>query len=93
MTNPDGTWTVVTGDNVFVGYRIQELFGGDSIKKTATGRTPAVSGTMTVQGNQITNVEITADMQKLKSDESRAATARRRPAGSRPTPSRRPPSN
>jgi polyisoprenoid-binding protein YceI len=71
LTNPDGTWTVVTGDNVFAGYRIQELFGGDTIKKTATGRTPAVSGTVTVQGNQITNVEITADMQQLKSDESR----------------------
>jgi polyisoprenoid-binding protein YceI len=71
LTNPDGTWTLVTGDNVFAGYRIQELFGGDSIKKTATGRTPAVSGTLTVQGNQITAVEITADMQQLKSDESR----------------------
>ena len=42
-----------------------------SIKKTATGRTPGVTGTLTVQGNQITAVEITGDMQKLKSDESR----------------------
>ncbi len=71
LSNPDGTWTLVAGDNVFVGYRIQELFGGESIKKTATGRTPGVTGTMTVQGNQITAVEITADMQQLKSNESR----------------------
>jgi polyisoprenoid-binding protein YceI len=69
--NPDGTWTVIAGDNVFVGYRIQELFGGDTIKKTATGRTPGVTGTLTLQGDQITAVEITADMQRLKSDESR----------------------
>lgn len=69
--DPNGTWTVVAGDNVFVGYRIQELFGGDTIKKTATGRTPGVTGTLTVQGNQITAVDVTADMQRLKSDESR----------------------
>jgi polyisoprenoid-binding protein YceI len=71
VENPDGTWTLVSGDNIFVGYRIEELFGGETVKKTATGRTPAVTGTLTVQGNQITAVEITADMQQLKSDESR----------------------
>jgi polyisoprenoid-binding protein YceI len=71
ISDPDGTWTVVTGDNIFVGYRIQELFGGETIKKTATGRTPAVSGTLTVQGNQITSVEIAGDVQQLKSDQSR----------------------
>jgi polyisoprenoid-binding protein YceI len=71
ITNPDGTWTLVTGDNIFVGYRIQELFGGDTVKRTATGRTPAVSGSLTVQGNQITAVDITADVQQLKSDDSR----------------------
>ena len=68
ITNADGTWTIQTGENVFVGYRIQELFGGDTIKKTATGRTAAVTGTMTVQGSQITAVEITADVQQLKSE-------------------------
>jgi polyisoprenoid-binding protein YceI len=71
VENPDGTWTLVSGDNIFVGYRIEELFGGETVKKTATGRTPAVTGSLTVQGNQITAVEITADMQQLKSDESR----------------------
>jgi polyisoprenoid-binding protein YceI len=71
ITNADGTWTIQTGENVFVGYRIQELFGGDTIKKTATGRTAVVAGTMTVQGSQITAVEITADVEQLKSDETR----------------------
>jgi polyisoprenoid-binding protein YceI len=69
--NPDGTWTLVSGDNIFVGYRIEELFGGETVKKTATGRTPGVTGSITVQGNQITEVEITADMQQLSSGESR----------------------
>jgi polyisoprenoid-binding protein YceI len=76
-TNPDGTWTVVAGENVFAGYRIQELFGGETIKKTATGRTPAVTGTITVQGDQITAVDITADVTKLQSNESRRDATQR----------------
>jgi len=67
-TSPDGTWKVQTGEDVFVGYRVQELFGGETLKATAVGRTPAVDGTMTVAGNQVTAVEITADMTQLKSD-------------------------
>ena len=31
-TSADGTWTVQTGDGVYVGYRVQELFGGETIK-------------------------------------------------------------
>jgi polyisoprenoid-binding protein YceI len=73
----DGTWTVSTGENVFAGYRIQELFGGETIKKTATGRTPAVTGTITVQGDEITGVDLTADLTQLKSDESRRDNSQR----------------
>jgi polyisoprenoid-binding protein YceI len=68
QTTPDGTWTVQTGDKVFVGYRVQELFGGETLKATAVGRTAAVEGTLTVSGNQITAAEISADMTQLKSD-------------------------
>ena len=53
---------------MFVGYRVQELFGGETIKVTAVGRTPAVEGTMTISGTQVTAVDITADMTQLKSD-------------------------
>jgi polyisoprenoid-binding protein YceI len=67
-SSPDGTWKVQAGADVFVGYRVQELFGGDTLKKTAVGRTPGVEGTMTVSGTQVTAVEITADMTQLKSD-------------------------
>lgn len=76
-TDPNGTWTVVVGENVFAGYRIQELFGGETIKKTATGRTPVVTGTMTVQGNQITVVDLTADLSQLKSSETRRDNSQR----------------
>ena len=74
---------------MFVGYRVQELFGGETLKATAVGRTPAVEGTMTVSGTWVTPVEITADMTQLKSDKA-PATGRSRPGASRPTTSRRP---
>ena len=64
----DGTWKVAPADNVFVGYRVQELFAGESIKHQAAGRTPVVEGTMTVSGSTISSAEITADVTKLKSD-------------------------
>lgn len=67
-TSPDGTWTVAQGNEVFVGYRIQELFGGETVKKEAAGRTAAVTGTMVVQGSTIPSATVTADVTKLKSD-------------------------
>ena len=42
------------------GYRMTEVFAGDVIHKTAVGRTPGVSGTMTIAGNQVTAAEVTA---------------------------------
>lgn len=75
--DPNGTWMLEPGENVFAGYRIQELFGGETIKKTATGRTPAVTGSLTVQGDRITAVEITADLTQLSSGESRRDNSQR----------------
>ena len=75
--SPDGTWTVVAGEEVFAGYRIQELFGGETVKKTAVGRTPAVTGTMEIVDGTVTSVQITADLTSLTSDsERRDATQR-----------------
>jgi len=68
VTSADGTWKVAPSDNVFVGYRVQEVFAGETIKKDAAGRTPAVEGTITISGSTITAAEITADVTKLKSD-------------------------
>jgi polyisoprenoid-binding protein YceI len=68
---PDGTWQVAPDEKVFVGYRILEKFAGETLKKEAVGRTGGVTGTMTVNGQQVTNVTITADVSQLKSDQSR----------------------
>lgn len=70
-STPDGTWKVRTSNAVFVGYRMRELFAGATIKKTATGRTPAVSGSLTVRGRSIPAAEVGADLTKLTSNESR----------------------
>jgi polyisoprenoid-binding protein YceI len=67
----DGTWVVVQGDDVFVGYRVEELFGGQTIKKTAAGRTPAVTGTVAIDGSTIESATFTADVTQLKSDDAR----------------------
>lgn len=75
--NADGTWTLAAGEGVFVGYRISELFGGETIEVTAVGRTPAVTGTMTVSGTTITVVDITANMAALASDSDRRDNALR----------------
>lgn len=66
----DGTWNVQAGDPevVFVGYRIKELFGGETIKKTAAGRTGDVSGTLTIEGNTITAATVVAQLDGLESN-------------------------
>lgn len=67
----DGTWTVVPGDDVWVGYRVEEKLGPGLLEKTAVGRTPAVGGSMTVTGTTVDEVTMTADLTQLKSDEER----------------------
>jgi polyisoprenoid-binding protein YceI len=65
---PDGTWRVANGDDVYVGYRIKELFGGSTIKRDAVGRTTTVSGTMTIAGERVTEATVRADVSGLESD-------------------------
>ena len=71
VESPDGQYVLSPGDDVFVGYRVQELFGGETIKKTAVGRTTALTGTLTVADGRVTVVDIDADMTQLTSDSSR----------------------
>jgi len=73
----DGTWSVDTSLGSFsdfsdswVGYRVNETLAGNRAN-TAVGRTPDVSGTLTMSGTQVTAVEITADLTSLKSDDDR----------------------
>lgn len=64
---PEGDWSVVTGEDTFVGFRITEQFPG--LDNTAVVRTAAVEGGLTVSGTEITDVEITADLTEMESQD------------------------
>ena len=73
----DGTWTIDTSigsfadfSSSFVGYRVNETFT-DQKANEAVGRTPDVSGTLTLAGTTISTVDVTADLTTLQSDDDR----------------------
>jgi polyisoprenoid-binding protein YceI len=71
LQSPTGSWKVRSGTDEatdFVGYRIKELFGGATIKRTAAGRTADVTGTIEITGATVDHVTITADVTSLSSD-------------------------
>ena len=81
----DGDWAVDdsigsfdfdAGDfsGTWAGYRFDEELGGIGAN-TAVGRTPGVTGTMTVDGDQVTAVDVEVDMRTLRSDEDRRDNA------------------
>jgi polyisoprenoid-binding protein YceI len=70
----EGTWTVDASIGSFddfsgtwAGYRIDEELAGVGTN-TAVGRTPDVSGTMTVEGDAVTAVDVEVDVTTLQSD-------------------------
>jgi polyisoprenoid-binding protein YceI len=70
-----GTWSIDPSvgsfddfSGSFVGYRVQEELASVGAT-TAVGRTPDVTGSMTVDGTTITAAEFTADLTTLQSDE------------------------
>ena len=72
-----GTWSVdpTIGSfsdfsSSFVGYRVQEELATVGATE-AVGRTPDVTGSLTVEGTTITAADFTADLTTLVSDESR----------------------
>ncbi len=72
----DGTWSVDTSigsfsdfTSSFVGYRVQEELAGVGAA-TAVGRTPNVTGSLTLDGTALTAVEISAELTTLQSDSS-----------------------
>jgi polyisoprenoid-binding protein YceI len=65
---PDGPWHIVRNPEVFVGYRIKELFGDAVLKHDVVGRTPAVNGRLTIAHNRVTQATVTADLRQLASD-------------------------
>jgi polyisoprenoid-binding protein YceI len=63
-----GRWRPLAGS--FVGYRVNEEYLGIGVR-TAVGRTGAVTGAVTVDGNRIAAADLTAQMGQLRSDQSR----------------------
>ncbi len=64
---PNGTWHVVREPDAYVGYRIKELFGDAIVKRDAVGRTPTVSGRMTIVNGRVTTAVVSADLRDLES--------------------------
>jgi polyisoprenoid-binding protein YceI len=78
-TSIAGTWTVDTSvgefsyedsTGTFVGFRVDEELSGLG-STTAVGRTPDVSGTVTIDGTTVTAATIEADMTSITTNDSR----------------------
>jgi polyisoprenoid-binding protein YceI len=63
-------WRPLVGKGTFVGYRVDEKYLGVGVR-TAVGRTSAVTGTVTVDGDRVEAADLTADMRRVVSDQSR----------------------
>jgi polyisoprenoid-binding protein YceI len=63
-------WRPLARQGTFVGYRVNEEYLGVGVR-TAVGRTSAVTGTVTVDGDRIEAADLTADMRRVVSDQSR----------------------
>ncbi len=82
----DGTWTIDPSvgsfsdfSGSFVGYRVDEELATVGAA-TAVGRTPDVTGSLTLAGSQIIAVEMSADLSTLQSDKSQRDGQLRRQA-------------
>jgi polyisoprenoid-binding protein YceI len=68
----DGSWTVTTGS--VAGYRVKELFVGETSKHEAVAQTSNVSGSLTLSGDpsayQVTGITFTAGLTGLHSVDS-----------------------
>jgi hypothetical protein len=76
ITDASGTWSVdtsvavfdtATGSGTWVGYRIDEELSGVGAF-TAVGRTPEVSGSITIDGSTVTSATVDAVLTGLQSD-------------------------
>jgi polyisoprenoid-binding protein YceI len=65
-----GEFSFEDSTGTFVGFRVSEELSGIG-STTAVGRTPEVSGTMTIDGTTLTAATIEADMTTLTTNESR----------------------
>jgi polyisoprenoid-binding protein YceI len=65
-----GRWEPVPSAGSFVGYRVNEEYLGVGVR-TAVGRTSAVAGSVTVDGQRVRGADLRADMTKVRSDQAR----------------------
>jgi polyisoprenoid-binding protein YceI len=80
-TGLDGTWNVDQSigtftdfTSSFAGFRVQEELAGIGAK-TAVGRTPKVTGSMTIAGEVVPNATFDVDMTTLTTDDGRRDNA------------------
>ena len=60
----DGTWTVGSGS--YAGYRLDEVLNGADV--TVTGRTEEVSGSLTVEDDQLTAADLVLQVDTITTD-------------------------
>ncbi len=65
-----GRWHPVPPAGSFVGYRVDERYLGVGVR-TAVGRTSAVTGSVTVDGDRVERADLRADMTTVRSDQAR----------------------
>jgi polyisoprenoid-binding protein YceI len=63
-----GRWRPVAPAGSFVGYRVDERYLGVGVR-TAVGRTSAVTGSVTVDGDRVEAADLRADMTTVRSDQ------------------------
>lgn len=63
----DGTWSVADGSTA--GYRVDEVLNGADV--TVAGTTEQVSGSVVVEGGELTSAEVTVDVASITTDSSR----------------------
>jgi polyisoprenoid-binding protein YceI len=75
--DPNGTWTVDTSigaysdfTSTWAGFRVDEVLSNIG-NNTAVGRTPDVSGQLTLDGQTLTSATITVDLTSITSEQSR----------------------
>lgn len=62
----DGTWSVEEGTDTVAGFRITETFAGGLADHEAVGRSPEVTGSITVAGSEVTDGSFVVDLTALE---------------------------
>jgi len=75
----EGEWRLASDGRSFAGYRVEEELGTIGFT-TAVGRSPEVTGGLTIEDGIVTAVDVVVDMTALRSDDSRRDGALRRQA-------------